>query len=220
MRTFTISRHGFSTIGFFLLGALIAWFFSNWWLMTAFLGLATFTAAFFRNPKRYPPSEQNAVVSPADGRVMQVDEVEEVNFTNNKMKRIRIFLSLFDVHMNRSPVKGNIMGSRYYPGKYLLAWKDKASEENERNAIFIDNNGKPFVVVQIAGFVARRIVSQVVAGQRVNCGEIYGMIKFGSCTELYLPLDADIKAESGQKVKGGESILAIMPTEENKIDKS
>ena len=141
MRAFTISKHGFSTIVFFLLGALISWIFAHWWLMIAFLSLATFTAAFFRNPHRFPPAEKGLVVSPADGRVMQVDEVEEITFTNQKMKRVRIFLSLFNVHMNRVPVEGNIKSTRYFPGKYFLAWKDKASEENERNAVLIDSYG-------------------------------------------------------------------------------
>ncbi|ACB84150.1 phosphatidylserine decarboxylase family protein [Natranaerobius thermophilus] len=214
MRSFTISKHGFSTIGFFLIGALISWFI-NQWLMLTFLCFATFTAAFFRNPKRFPPQGEEVVVSPADGKVMEVDEVIEPNFTNNKMKRVRIFLSLFNVHMNRMPIDGNIAGTSYLPGKYLLAWKDKVSDENERNAILIDHYGSPFVVVQIAGFVARRIVSQVTEGQAVTKGDLFGMIKFGSCTELYLPMETVVKVKSGDKVKAGETILAEMP-EKNK----
>ncbi len=210
MRVFTISRHGFSLIGFLLLGALIAWFFSLG-LMVAFLCLALFTAFFFRNPKRTPPPGESKVVAPADGQIMDVSQVVEPYFVNKKMTRVRIFLSLLDVHMNRMPLQGKILDKKYFPGKYYLAWKDKASQENERHAILMDHEGSPFIVVQISGFVARRIVSEVETGMLLSRGEQFGMIKLGSCTELYLPPEVNICVGKGDKVKAGETVIADLP---------
>ncbi|OWZ84690.1 phosphatidylserine decarboxylase family protein [Natranaerobius trueperi] len=213
MRAFTISRHGFSTIGFFLLGAIVSWLFYFIELSIVFLALATFTAIFFRNPKRYPPKSDNLVVSPADGKVMDIETITEPNFTNQEMKRVRIFLSLLDVHINRMPLTGQVVNTKYYPGKYLVAWNDKASEENERNAIMINGRGVNYVVVQIAGFVARRIVSEAKTGTVLSIGDSFGMIKFGSCTELYLPQNTDVKVKSGDKVRAGETIMAVTKEE-------
>ncbi|OQB47169.1 MAG: phosphatidylserine decarboxylase [bacterium ADurb.Bin157] len=178
------------------------------WVSRLFLLATAFTLYFFRDPEREIPQGSNLIVSPADGKIVGIDSVEHVPFIDGPARRVTIFLSVFDVHINRSPVKGKIAYRHYTPGKFLDARNPKASTENERNAIGIEcADGKKFVVIQIAGLIARRILCWKNPGEYVNSGERFGMIRFGSRTEIYMPLDTKIEVKLGQKVAGGTSII-------------
>ncbi len=178
------------------------------WVSRLFLLATAFTLYFFRDPEREIPQGSNLIVSPADGKIVGIDSVEHVPFIDGPARRVTIFLSVFDVHINRSPVKGKIAYRHYTPGKFLDARNPKASTENERNAIGIEcADGKKFVVIQIAGLIARRILCWKNPGEYVNSGERLGMIRFGSRTEIYMPLDTKIEVKLGQKVAGGTSII-------------
>jgi len=178
------------------------------WLTALVALLALLTFWFFRDPRRIIPSGRNLIVSPADGKIIEVTEAKEDRFLKDRAIKISIFLNLFDVHVNRIPCAGRIRGIHYQPGKFLAANKDLASTENEQNALFVETaSGAKLVFVQVAGLVARRIVCWAREGDRVETGDRFGMIRFGSRTDLFLPLGTDIRVRTGQKVKGGSSIL-------------
>jgi phosphatidylserine decarboxylase len=165
--------------------------------------------AFFRDPDRVIPAGEGLIVSPADGRVVSVVSLEPDSNSATTATRISIFLSPLDVHINRVPVTGNVEDVMYQRGKFMAAYKDEASSRNEQNAVKLaDDRGRRLQVVQVAGVVARRIVSRVYPGQRVQRGERFGLIMFGSRTDTYLPGDCKIEVAEGQRVKGGETILA------------
>jgi phosphatidylserine decarboxylase len=167
------------------------------------------TALFFRNPNRDVMLQGEAVIAPADGKVVVVEEVEEPEYFQDKRLQVSIFMSVKNVHVNRNPVSGQVKYFKYHPGQYLLAWHPKSSTSNERTSIVIENDNEIEVLVrQIAGKVARRIVSYLDEGDEVMQGSELGFIKFGSRVDLYLPLDADIQVQIGQKVRGGETIIA------------
>lgn len=173
-------------------------------------GFILFTLYFFRNPQRRSAAEPQDVLSPADGVILYVEEVEEDRYLKNKAIKISIFLNVFNVHVNRAPISGDVDYLYYQPGKFLPAFKGHASHLNERNYLGMRSDRDPnlkILVVQITGFIARRIVCWVKKGTRLAQGERFGMIKFGSCTEVYLPLGSVILVEKGHKVKGGETIL-------------
>lgn len=174
------------------------------------LVLTAFTAFFFRNPNRVSPEGAKLVLSPADGKVMSVSEVEEPDLIKGKAWKVTIFLSIFNVHINRSPVYGKVMYIKYKEGKFLPAFKSHASDLNERNTVGIESSHGRLVVRQITGFIARRIVCRVNTGDTLNAGERFGMIKFGSCTEVYVPISFCVKAKAGEKVKGGVSIIGTI----------
>ncbi|HHZ16627.1 MAG TPA: phosphatidylserine decarboxylase family protein [Clostridia bacterium] len=179
-----------------------------WGILPALLFL--FVCWFFRNPPRTIRAGEGEVVSPADGIVLAVEEVEEENYLHNKAVKVSIFLNVFNVHVNRAPLAGAVDYLVYRPGKFLPAFKSHASTLNERNYVGIKSEENPawsVLVVQITGFVARRIVCWVKQGEKLGQGEIFGMIKFGSCTELYLPLGFELLVKKGDKVKGGETII-------------
>ncbi|QJW44929.1 phosphatidylserine decarboxylase family protein [bacterium BFN5] len=169
--------------------------------------LMLFVSFFFRNPKRIVPFNDVLVVSPADGRVMGVTEVEEDEFVNEPCNKVTIFLSVFDVHVNRSPIAGEIKFQQYTCGRFKPAYKESAGCENERHSIGIENDNMRILVIQIAGLIARRIVSWVTLGSVLQQGERYGLIKFGSCTELIMPKNIDVLVKKGDRVKGGETII-------------
>ncbi len=171
------------------------------------LALAAFTAFFFRDPERLAPLEPDVVVSPADGRVLTVAREREQRFLKSESTMISIFLSVADVHINRAPVAGAVAYQEYVPGKYLVAWADKASEVNERNYIGFDTGEQRFLVCQIAGLIARRIVSWVWVGEPVERGHRIGMIKFGSCTQIWLPPGYEPNVKPGDKVTGGLTVV-------------
>jgi phosphatidylserine decarboxylase len=165
--------------------------------------------AFFRDPDRVIPAGEGLIVSPADGRVVSVVSLKPDSNSTTTATRISIFLSPLDVHINRIPVTGNVEEVTYQRGKFMAAYKDEASSRNEQNIVKLaDDRGRRLQVVQVAGVVARRIVSRVYAGQQVQRGERFGLIMFGSRTDTYLPGDCKIEVAEGQRVKGGETILA------------
>lgn len=178
------------------------------WIGRFFVLFAGFTFYFFRDPEREIPQEEGQVVSPADGKVVAVDTVEHAPFINGPAKRVSIFLSIFNVHINRIPVEGKIEYRQYSPGEFLPAYEPKASVDNEQNSIGIEMaDGSKYLVKQIAGLVARRILCWKDVGDIVERGERFGLIRFGSRTEIYMPLDIDIDVKVGQTVEGGATII-------------
>jgi phosphatidylserine decarboxylase len=180
------------------------------WTETAvvFLLLAALVAYFFRDPERQPPADPNAVVSPADGRVM---EVVNEPFDGQPGQRISIFLAVWNVHVNRAPMSGTLHKVEYRPGKFYAAMRSRASIENEQNVFYLDTQRGRVVFKQIAGWIARRVVSWKSAGDSLATGERIGLIRFGSRMDVWLPPGAKILARPGQKVAAGESILAQWP---------
>ena len=205
--SFGIAKEGIPFILFFAFCTLIFALIDFKILSILFLALTFFVLNFFRDPERYPPSDENVVVSPADGKVVEIKKVLDP-IRNIEKSRISIFMNIFNVHVNRSPVSGEIKEIKYIPGKFFNAELDKSSEKNERNLINIKSNHGDFTVVQIAGLIARRIVCWVKKGDKVLIGQRIGMIKFGSRVDLYIPSGYEIIINKGQKVVAGLTILA------------
>ena len=176
-------------------------------LSVALWSFAAMSAFFFRDPERRPPEGENEVVAPADGRVIAIDEVDEPEFIGGRAKRISIFLSVFDVHVNRSPVAGTVKLFRYQAGKFHVASLPQASIENEQSIVGVESQYGRVLFKQIAGLIARRIVCDLREGHRVNRGERFGIIKFGSRMEVYLPPEAEVKVRLREKIRAGESII-------------
>jgi phosphatidylserine decarboxylase len=180
------------------------------WLVLTFLGflLTLFIAFFFRNPKREIPDAKNAILSPADGTVIDVVQCTEERFLKAEALKVSIFMSVLDVHLNRAPIAGKVLERSYNKGRFLVASKEKASLLNEQNAVLLETEDRfKILLVQIAGFVARRIVCYAKAGDLLRKGEIFGLIRFGSRVDLYLPATVKPTVWIGQHVKGGESII-------------
>jgi len=191
-------------------GLTLVLYFLNWELL-AFLSLVVtaFFLNFFRNPQREVPSDLATIVSPADGKVILTDEVQELEFLGAPARRVAIFMNIFDVHVNRAPVAGRVVDSRHRDGRFLAAFKEEAEQSNEQQAILWETVAGPRVLtVQIAGLLARRIVPAVTAGDVLAKGAPFGMICFGSRVDLYLPQNCDIMVRVGDRVKAGESIVA------------
>ena len=191
-------------------------------LVTAVLGIAPIAffcliataciTLFFRDPDRLVPRDEKAVVAPADGRVVAVERVAENRFVPGPRLKISIFMSVLNVHVNRSPLAGNVKNVQYYPGKFLVASLDKASEENEHNAVVLSyGEGADCAVVQIAGWVARRILCSVQPGDALAKGQRFGLISFGSRVDLYLPEDVAPQVALGDRVRGGTSVIGTLP---------
>ena len=194
---------------------LIDGFVTNEWLrkglMLVVLVLFILILQFFRNPKRNTHANEKQALSPVDGKVVVIEEVMENEVFKDKRIQVSVFMSPINVHVTRYPIAGNVTFSKYHPGKYLVAWHPKASEENERTTVVVENDGFGKVLYrQIAGALARRIVNYAKVNDKVEQGSDSGFIKFGSRVDLFLPLDADIKVELNQKVSGGESVIAEM----------
>lgn len=162
---------------------------------------------FFRDPERSAGGDPSLVVAPADGRVMFVREVEEPRYLQGRAQVISIFLSLFDVHINRSPAAGEVEYKDHVPGRFVAAWAANVHEINERAYVGLNVRGQKLLVIQIAGLVARRIITWPKLGDQLTRGERIGLIRFGSCTHLYLPADASVSVKPGDRVKGGETIV-------------
>ncbi len=174
--------------------------------------LTIFVVYFFRDPERLIPSEEKAILSPADGRVIQVDSCVEEKFLKGPALKVSIFMSLFDVHINRVPFSGKIVDLLYQPGKFFRANLPKASVINEQNTLFLEAaDGTRLVFIQIAGLIARRIICWVHRGDEVAKGQRFGLIAFGSRVDLYLPVQTKLITQIGQKVLGGQSILGFLP---------
>lgn len=181
------------------------------WLAAVGVGLIAFTLYFFRDPKRVIPQGPGLFVSPADGRVTDILEMEETEVTGNKMRRIGIFLSVFDVHVNRAPAAGRVVYTAEHAGTYHDARSPMASTHNAARTWGFDCGGQMIVVRQITGAIARRIVPWALLGDRLARGQHFGMIRFGSRTEVFLPLEAAVSVALGDHVKGGSSVLAHLP---------
>ncbi|WMI67972.1 phosphatidylserine decarboxylase family protein [Mangrovimonas sp. YM274] len=178
-------------------------------LMLAALVFLILILQFFRNPKRKTVPNENHALSPVDGKVVVIEEVFEKEFFNEKRIQVSVFMSPLNVHVTRYPVSGNVVFSKYHPGKYLVAWHPKASEENERTTVVVNNPKFGNVLYrQIAGALAKRIVNYAKVDDKAIQGADSGFIKFGSRVDVFLPLDANIKVSLNQVVKGGESIIA------------
>jgi phosphatidylserine decarboxylase len=188
---------------------LVGWLTSPVWAVIPVL-LATFFMWFFRDPERIIPSDPGAVVSPADGKVTQVANVK---LDGKSWKRISIFLNVFNVHVNRSPVSGVIRGAQYQEGKFLNAMNPACADCNEQNTVTVEDEGQRVIFKQIAGLLARRIVFTKKIGDQVRRGERVGLIKFGSRTDVFLDPSAEISVKPGDHVKGGSSILAFLKIE-------
>jgi len=178
-------------------------------LMIVLLAFLILILQFFRNPKRHTNPNANQVISPVDGKVVVIEEVFEKEYFKEKRLQVSVFMSPINVHVTRYPIGGKVVFSKYHPGKYLVAWHPKASEENERTTVVVENDTYGKVLHrQIAGALAKRIVNYAKVDHKAIQGGESGFIKFGSRVDLYLPLDTKIKVELNQKVRGGESVIA------------
>jgi phosphatidylserine decarboxylase len=203
-----IAREGYPFIALFgfvtLVFALLGWTFIT--LILLFLTL--FTAYFFRDPVRVVPVEEGVLVAPADGKVIFVGEVDEERFFNDRVTKVSIFMSVFDGHINRAPCAGKVIDMFYNKGEFVNAAYDKASESNEQSGILLETSAGPNILfVQIAGLIARRIITYPVIGDILERGDRYGLIRFGSRVDLYLPSRIDVSITLGERTVAGETIL-------------
>ena len=199
-----IALFAFITVAFGLL---------DWGFLTfVFFGLTLFAVYFFRNPERVPPSDESAVVAPADGKVIFVGEVMEERFFKDGVVKVSIFMSVFNVHVNRVPYNGKVLDMFYNRGEFFNASLDKASLENEQSGIFLETpKGARLLFVQIAGLVARRIVTYPKVGDVLERGRRYGLIRFGSRVDIYFPKGSRIDVRIGDHTVAGESVIGYMP---------
>jgi phosphatidylserine decarboxylase len=199
-------------LALFALLAVVFWFFSAWALWF-FLLLCLCTVAFFRDPERVAPTDENLIVAAADGTVMDIVELDENEVLKTKTRRVGIFLSIFDVHTNRAPINGRIVYRQHRPGLFLDARRPDCSEKNESMTWAFENPRVTIVVRQITGAIARRIVAWAEVGDELKKGEHFGMIRFGSRTELYLPISATVLVKVGDHVAGGSTAIARLADE-------
>ena len=195
----------FIAVPFFL--AVLAAYFVNFYVAVVPLDLSAYFMYFFRNPHRTIPSDETLLVSPADGTVVSVEPAHEDLYLGQDCCKIVIFLSIFDAHVNRTPLSGVIKFQQYTCGRFRPAYKDGVGYENERYALGIDNGRTRLLITLVAGVLARRVVSWVTLGDVLEHGQLYGMIKFGSCIEIYVQDNVEISVKKGDRVRGGESII-------------
>jgi phosphatidylserine decarboxylase len=198
----------------FVLGALAAAFLAGvalrWWLALPFLVLAGFFLFFFRDPERRSSTDPNAVLSPADGRVLIAGSALPEAAPPGEWRQVSIFLSPMDVHVNRVPASGRVTRVTYTAGRFLPAYRHDAGAVNERSEIWIDHDGQPIVARQVVGILARRVVCRVVTGATVRAGERYGIMKFGSRMDVFVPVTTEIRVKVGDAVRGGETLIAVL----------
>ena len=207
-----IAREGWPFLGIAAVVALLVAFALGWGWSIPFWLLALFILQFFRDPARDVPDDPRAVLSPADGRVVEVSRSQDP-YVKREALKVSVFMNVFNVHSNRSPVDGTVQERWYFPGAFVNAALDKASLDNERNALWLrTREGKDVTCVQVAGLIARRILCYVGAGAQLTRGQRFGFIRFGSRVDVYLPLDAEVKAAIGDKVYAAESVLAWLTT--------
>jgi phosphatidylserine decarboxylase len=199
----------------FVIGGLVLTIVALWLFRPAvgitLLILTTFFLFFFRDPERPVTAPDTAVLSPADGRVMVAGPSTTQAFPADQWQQISIFLSPMDVHVNRMPVSGRVTAVKYHPGRFLPAYRSEAGELNEFTEVTVDHGGRTVVVRQIVGILARRIVCRVTQGAVVRAGDRFGVMKFGSRMDVFLPRDAAMKTKVGEKVVGGVTVLAMLP---------
>jgi phosphatidylserine decarboxylase len=205
-----IAKEGWFFLGAALLLSIVVTAGWGWW-STPFWLVSVFILQFFRDPPRTVPADADAVVSPADGRIVVVEKARDPYLDRNALK-ISVFMNVFNVHSNRSPVDGEVRKAWYFAGRFLNAALDKASLENERNALWIHaDSGAEVTCVQVAGLIARRILCYVQTKDRLKRGQRFGFIRFGSRVDVYLPPEAKPQAAVGDKVFAGETVLARLP---------
>lgn len=209
-----MAREGIPTVLLFLAGALLFTFLTLWtsvWVLgivaIIFWGLTLFLTYFFRDPERTPPVSKNLILSPADGRIVSIEEVTESYFLHGTVTKISIFMSPLNVHINRIPISGRVAFYRYKKGKFLAAYKPEASAENEQTIIGIRDGEFKLLFKQIAGVLARRIVCNLEEEDTVRQGEKFGLIKLGSRVDVFLPASVNVRIKLNQNVIAGESIL-------------
>ena len=207
-----IAVEGYPFIGFFAFLTLLFGVLEWYCLTTILLGLTLFSVYFFRNPERRVPEGEKLVVAPADGKVIFADTVTENRyFDGAEVFKISIFMNVFNVHVNRAPVSGKVVEQFYNRGQFLNASLDKASLQNEQAGMLVEmNSGCRILCVQIAGLIARRIVTYPVVGDMIERGCRYGLIRFGSRVDLYLPVDTDIRVTLGDRTVGGETVMGVL----------
>ena len=210
-QVFIIAREGFQWIGIGVLLTLVLIILKAP-LFAIFSGILTlFIVSFFRNPKRSIPSKPGLIVSPADGKICLITEAHEKKFLKEPRRRVSIFMSPFNCHINRAPISGKVLDTSYSAGKFHVASVDKASDFNEQSALLLEDEQKnKFVVVQIAGWLCRRIVRYVKVGDCLLRGERFGLIQFGSRVDLYLPPKASLQVHVGQSVRAGETVIGTL----------
>lgn len=208
MARIPVAREGYPFILASFFCIIVVWMAGLRWLEAFFVPLAVFVVSFFRDPERETPTDTNAIVSPADGRVIKVERIRDDKFLKADALRICIFMNVFNVHVNRVPAPGRVVDVIYNPGRFFNASLDKASLMNEQNAVIMeDQGGRRFAFNQIAGLVARRIVCYARQGMSYGKGERFGMIRFGSRVDVYLPAGASPNVKVGDKVRAGSSII-------------
>lgn len=206
-RQMYIAKEGHFFIAMSLAATAIAGVLGNVPAIVAFLSLSSFIAYFFRNPERHVPDMEGLIVAPADGRILSVGRVMAPE-TGAESIRVCTFMSVLNVHVNRFPVKGVVQKAAYHAGQFLVASLDKASEKNERNTLVIEDEcGREVVLVQIAGLIARRIVCYLRDGDMLGRGERFGLIRFGSRVDIYLPVGTGIDVKPGDRVRAGETVI-------------
>jgi phosphatidylserine decarboxylase len=199
----------FVVVSYLLIDSFIDVSWLRTFIMIVLLVFLILILQFFRNPKRRTSLNDNQVLSPVDGKVVVIEEVFEKEYFKDKRLQVSVFMSPINVHVTRFPIGGHVVFSKYHPGKYLVAWHPKASEENERTTVVVENKTYGKVLYrQIAGALAKRIVNYAKVDNKAIQGEDSGFIKFGSRVDLFLPLDTKIKVSLNQKVRGGESVIA------------
>ena len=204
-----IHKEGHKIIrNFFIIILIILLLFPNLYLSFFLLSTLFIVVYFFRIPNRKVKTSKNVVLAPCDGKIVQIREVEESEFFNQKKILVSIFMSPLNVHSNHYPIDGNIVYTKYHPGKFLVAWNPKSSTKNERSSVVIENTKISILVRQIAGALARRIVTYSKRNEQVISGDELGFIKFGSRVDLYLPLNTEINVKLNEKVKSKISIIA------------
>ena len=202
-----IAREGWPFAGISVAAALLVTWLAGWWSAPFWL-LTLFIVQFFRDPPRNPPPGAGAVLSAADGRVVEVSRAQDP-YVKREALKVSVFMNVFNVHSNRSPVVGTVKERWYCPGAFVNAALDKASLDNERNALWLrTRDGQDVTCVQVAGLIARRILCYVGAGAELTRGQRFGFIRFGSRVDVYLPLDAQVQAAIGDKVYAAETVLA------------
>ncbi len=212
-----VAREGFSFIVPMAVASLFLGLMGWGYAAGVFCALTIFVIYFFRNPTRVPPASERAIVSPADGKILEVTSYLENRFLNRETLKISIFMSLFDVHVNRSPITGKVIRRVYSPGKFFAAYADKSSLLNEQNALLLSSgDGFEVLFIQIAGIIARRIVCYPRQGDHLEKGQIFGMIRFGSRVDVFLPPGVDIQISVGDHVRAGQTVLGYRSVEETK----
>jgi phosphatidylserine decarboxylase len=225
----TIHKEGYRSIviGFIIFAVLnlLSFYFISfhsplisWLIFVGTFGLLVFLISFFRLPKRLLPVEAGRVVAPADGKVVVIEEVFDEEYFQEKRLQISVFMSPANVHVNRNPITGEVVYSKYHKGKYLVAWHPKSSTENERHSVVLRNESGDVLVKQIAGALAKRIVNYLQVGQRVEQTAEMGFIKFGSRVDMLLPLGTEVNVKLNENVRGGVTIIATMQPELNKVE--